>query len=156
LGDATGTKIDPVTDESVEGEDANSGNCSLGHLGGGEVMGGVPCNPKSGAEHDQSDAEADKIFKFSNSVREMVIGGSSNGADGEKSGKNGEEVGRFLEKIGEDGERVGEVSGRAHKKNIEEAEGEGDLEAAFACAWGGVGCHRWGWRDGRNSVRKEG
>ncbi len=65
-----------------------------------------------------------------------MIRGTSNGTNGEKSGKDGEEVGRFLEKIGEDGERVGEVSGRAHKKNIEEAEGEGDLEAAFACAWG--------------------
>jgi len=62
LGDATGTKIDPVTDESVEREDTNSGNCSLGHLGGGEVMGGVPSNPKSRAEHDQADAEANKIF----------------------------------------------------------------------------------------------
>ena len=66
----------------------------------------------------------------------MVIGGSSNGADGEKSSKDGEEVGGFLQKIGEDGERVGEVSGRAHKNDIEEAEGERDLEAAFACAWG--------------------
>jgi len=66
----------------------------------------------------------------------MVIGGSSNSADGEKSGKDGEEVGGFLQKIGEDGERVGEVSGRAHKNDIEEAEGECDLEAAFACAWG--------------------
>ena len=46
-------------------------------------MGGVPSNPKSRAEHDQSDAEADEIFQFSYSVREMVIGGSSNGADGE-------------------------------------------------------------------------
>ena len=62
LGEATGTKIDLVTDESVEGEDANSGNCSLGHLGRGEVMGGVPSNPKSRAEHDEADAEADKIF----------------------------------------------------------------------------------------------
>ena len=66
----------------------------------------------------------------------MVIGGSSNGADGEKSGKDGEEVGGFLQKIGEDGERVGEVSGRAHKNDIEQAEEECDLEAAFACAWG--------------------
>ena len=62
LGDATGTKIDPVTYESVQGEDANPGNCSLGHLGGSEVMGGVPSNPKSRAEHDQSYAEADEIF----------------------------------------------------------------------------------------------
>ena len=107
LGDATGTKIDPITDESVEGEDANSGNCSLGHLGGGEVMGGAPGDPKSGAEHDEADAEADEIFQFSDSVGEMVIGGSSNGADGEKSGKDREEVGGFLEKIAEDGERVG-------------------------------------------------
>ena len=86
-------------------------------------MGGVPCNPKSRAKHDQSDAEADKIFKLSNSVREMVIGRSSNSADGEKSGKDGEEVGGFLEKIAEDGERVGEVCGRAHKNDIEQAEG---------------------------------
>ena len=66
----------------------------------------------------------------------MVIGGSSNSADGEKSGKDGEEVGGFLEKIAQDGERVREVCGRAHKKDIEQAEGERDLEAAFACAWG--------------------
>ena len=65
-----------------------------------------------------------------------MIRGTSNGTNGEKSGKDGEEVGRFLEKIGEDGERVGKVSGRAHKNDIEQAEGECDLEAAFACAWG--------------------
>ena len=86
----------------------------------------------------------------------MVIGGSSDGADGEKSGKDGEEVGGFLEKITEDGERVGEVCSRAHKNDIEQAEGEGDLEATFACSWGRGGGHRWGWRDGRKSVRKEG
>jgi len=156
LGDATGTKIDPIADESVEGEDANSGNCSLGHLGGGEVMGGAPGDPKSGAEHDEADAEADEIFQFSDSVREMVIGGSSNGADGEKSGKDGEEVGGFLEKIAQDGERVGEVCGRAHKNDIEQAEGECDLKAAFASTGGGGWGHRWDWRDGRKSVRKEG
>ena len=66
----------------------------------------------------------------------MVIGGSSDGADGEKSGEDGEEVSGFLEKITEDGERVGEVCSRAHKNDIEQAEGECDLEAAFACAWG--------------------
>jgi hypothetical protein len=119
LGDATGSKIDPVADESVEGEDANPGNCSLGHLRGGEVMGGAPSDPESGAEHDQTNAETDEIFKFSDSVGEMVIGGSSNGADGEKSRKDGEEVGGFLEKITEDGERVGEVCGRTHKNDIE-------------------------------------
>ena len=86
----------------------------------------------------------------------MVIGGSSNSADGEKSGKDGKEIGGFLEKIAEDGERVGEVCGRAHKNNIEQTEGEGDLEAAFACAGGGGGGHQWGWQDGRKSVRKEG
>ena len=107
LGDATGTKIDPITDESIKGEDANSGNRSLGHLGGGEMMGGVPCDPKSRAKHDQTNAEADEIFQFPNSVGKMVIGGSSNSADGEKSGKDGKEVGGFLEKIAEDGERVG-------------------------------------------------
>ena len=82
LGYATSTKIDPVTDESVEGEDANSGKRSLGHLRRGEMMGGAPSDPKSGAEHDQTDAETDEIFKFPDSVSEMVIGGSSNGADG--------------------------------------------------------------------------
>jgi DNA-binding transcriptional regulator LsrR (DeoR family) len=72
----------------------------------------------------------------------MVVGGSSNGADGEKSRKDGEEVGGFLEKITEDGERVGEVCGRAHENYIEQAEGERDLKAAFACARGGCGGHR--------------
>ena len=56
-----------------------------------------------------------------------MIGGSSNGSDGEKSGKDREEVGGFLEKIAEDGERVGEVCGRAHEKDIEQAEEERDL-----------------------------
>jgi len=134
LGDATGAKIDPVADESVEGEDANSGDRSLGHLRGGEVMGGAPSDPKSGAEHDQANAETDEILKFSDSVGEMVIGGSSNGADGEKSRKDGEEVGGFFEKIAEDGQRVGEVCGRSHKNYIEKAKGERDLKAAFACA----------------------
>ena len=142
LGDATGSKIDPVADESVEGEDANPGNCSLGHLGRGEMMGGTPSDPKSGAEHDQANAETDEIFKFSDSVGEMVIGGSSNGSDGEKSGKDREEVGRFLKEIAEDGERVRQVGGRAHKNDIEKTEGERDLKAAFACAGGGGGGHR--------------
>jgi hypothetical protein len=86
----------------------------------------------------------------------MVIGGSSNGADGEKSGKNREEVGGFLKKITQDGERVGKVGSCAHENDIEKAEKERDLEAAFACARGGGGSHRWGWRDRRKSVRKEG
>ena len=86
----------------------------------------------------------------------MVIGGSSNSADGEKSGKDGKEIGGFLEKIAEDGEGVGEVCGSAHKNDIEQTEKKGDLEAAFACAGGGGGGHQWGWQDGRKSVRKEG
>jgi hypothetical protein len=105
------------------------------------MMGGTPSDPKSGAEHDQTDTQADKIFQFPDSVREMVIGGSSNGSDGEKSGEDGEEVGGFFEKIAEDGERAGEVGGRAHENYIEQAEGERDLKAAFACAGGGGGDH---------------
>jgi hypothetical protein len=142
LGDATGSKIDPVADESVEGEDANPGNCSLGHLGRGEMMGGTPSDPKSGAEHDQTDTQADKIFQFPDSVCEMMIGGSSNGSDGEKSGKDREEVSGFLKEIAEDGERVRQVGGRGHKNDIEKTEGERDLKTAFACAGGGGGGHR--------------
>jgi len=119
LGDATGTKIDPVADKSVYGEYANSGNRSLGHLGRGEMVGGVPCDPKSRPKHDQTDAEADEIFQLPDSVGEMVIRGSSNGADGKKSGKNREEVGGFLKKITQDGERVGEVGSRAHQEDID-------------------------------------
>ena len=99
-------------------------------------MSGVPSDPKCRDEHHQADTEADEIFQLSDSVGESVIGGSADGSNGEKSGKDGEEVGGFLEKIAEDGERVGEVCGRAHKNDIEQAEGECDLEAAFARAWG--------------------
>jgi hypothetical protein len=106
------------------------------------MMGGTPSDPKSGAEHDQTDTQADKIFQFSDSVREMVIGGSSNRTDGEKSGKDREEVGGFLKEIAEDSERVRQVGGRAHKKDIEKTEGERDLKTAFARAGGGGGGHR--------------
>ena len=51
-GDLAGPKVDAVTDEGVEGKDANSRDRAHSHLGGSEVMGGVPSNPKSRAEHD--------------------------------------------------------------------------------------------------------
>lgn len=62
-----------------------------------------------------------------------MIGGSSDGTDGEKSGKDREEVGRFLEKIAKDGERVGEVGGSAHQYDIQEAEKERNEETSLPC-----------------------
>ena len=156
LADAPGAKIDPVADEGVEGKDANSGDRSLGHLRIGEVMGGAPGDPKGRPEHDQADREADEIFQFTDSVGEVVVGGSSNGAYGQKSGKNGEEIGGLLQQIAENREGVGEVGSGAHESDIEQAEGECNLEAAFACSGGGGGGHGRGWQKGRKWFRNRG
>ena len=149
MGHATSPKVDPVTDESVECKDADAGNRPLGHSGGGEMVGRVPSDPKCRDEHHEADTEADEIFQLSDSVGESVIGGSSDGTDGEKSGKDREEVGRFLEKIAEDGERVGEVSGCAHENDVQKAEKERIEETSLPCACfeGAVHAELVGWRN---------
>jgi len=58
LGDLAGTEIDPVSDEGVDGKDADSRDCSMSHSGRNEMMRGLPGNPKSGTEHDKPDREA--------------------------------------------------------------------------------------------------
>lgn len=141
-GDLAGPKVDAVTDEGVEGKDADARDRALGHLRRGEVMGGSPSDPQGGGEHEKPDGETDEVFQLADSVGKSVVGGASNGANGEEGGEDGEEIGRFLEKIAEKGEGVGEVDGTTHQGNIHQAEEEGVVKAAFASAWSGSGVHR--------------
>ncbi len=128
MGHATSPKIDPVTDESVECKDADAGNRPLGHSGGGEMVGRVPSDPKCRDEHHEADTDADEIFQLSDSVGESVIGGSSDGTDGE---------------------RVGEVSGCAHENDVQKAEKERIEETSLPCACfeGAVHAELVGWRN---------
>ena len=141
-GDLAGPKVDAVADEGVKGKDANSRDRALGHLGGSEVMGGAPGDPQGGGKQTKANGETHKVFQLTDSVGKPVVGGASNGANGEEGSENGEEIGCFLEKITEKGEGVGEVDGTPHQGNIHEAEEEGVVKAAFAGARSEIGVHR--------------
>ena len=71
-----------------------------------QLMGGPPSDEESGTEHGHADREAGEIFQFSDPVGELMVGGTTDGADGEDGGQNGEKVGKLLQDIPQNRDRA--------------------------------------------------
>lgn len=71
-----------------------------------QMLGCPPSDKESGSEHGHADRETGEIFQLSDPVGELMVGGATNGADGENGGQNGEKVGKLFQDIPENRDRA--------------------------------------------------
>ena len=141
---------DDETDDCVDSEEDHAGKGAFGLQRFLQMLRGVSGDVERGQDHHAADGDGDQVLELADAVREAVIGRAAHGADGEERGEYGECVSAFLQHIAEDGDGVGVERNGAHQREVDDAEGECEFEAAFAGA-GAVCGHEWvitAWREG--------
>jgi len=63
------------------------------------MVSGLKGDEKGGSNYDKAKKKRDKIFQFSNSVGEAVVGRPANRAQSEKGSENAEGISELFEKI---------------------------------------------------------
>ena len=94
-----GAEPDGVAKDGVESEEENTREGAHRHARFMKMVSGLKGDEKGGADHDEAEKKRDKIFQFSNTVGEAVVGRATNGAESEKGGENAEGIGELFEKI---------------------------------------------------------
>lgn len=95
----TGAEPDGIAKDGVESEEENTREGALCHARFVKVVSGLKSDEKGGSDYDEAKKKRDKIFQFSNTVGEMVVGRAANGAQSEKGGENAEGIGELFQKI---------------------------------------------------------
>jgi len=94
-----GTEPDGVAKDGVESEEDNTREGALCHARLVKMVSGLKGDEKSGGDYDEAKKKRDKIFQFSDTVGEAVVGRATNGAESEKGGENAEGISELFEKI---------------------------------------------------------
>ena len=76
-----GAEPDGVAKDGVKGEKENTREGALCYARFVKMVSGLKSDEKSGSDHDEAKKKGDKIFQFSNTVSETVVGGAANGAE---------------------------------------------------------------------------
>ena len=94
-----GAEPDGVAKDGVKGEEKNTREGALCHARFVKMVSGLKSDEKSGSDHDEAKKKGDKIFQFSNTVSETVVGRAANSAESEKGGENAEGIRELFEEI---------------------------------------------------------
>ncbi len=129
-----GAHPDDKTDDCVDSEEDDAGERAFGLQRFLQMLRGVRGDVERRQDHHAADANRDEVLQLADAVCEAVIGRTAHGAHGEERGEYGERVRAFLEHIAKDGDGVGVERNGAHQREVDDAEGEREFEAAFAGA----------------------
>ena len=125
---------DDETDDCVDSEEDHAGQGAFGLQRFLQMLRGVRGDVERRQDHHAADANRDEVLQLADAVCEAVIGRTAHGAHGEERGEYGERVRAFLEHIAKDGDGVGVERNGAHQREVDDAEGECEFEAAFSGA----------------------
>ena len=114
-----GAEPDGVAKDGVESEEENTREGALCHARFVKVVSGLKSDEKGGSDDDEAKKKRDKIFQFSNTVGEMVVGRAANGAESEKGGENAEGIGELFQKIAQDGDGSGVECDASHEDEVD-------------------------------------
>ncbi len=94
-----GAEPDGLAKDGVKGEEENTRKGALCYARVMKMVSGLKGDEKGRADHDETKKKRDKIFQFSNTVSETVVGRAANGAESKKGGENAEGISELFEKI---------------------------------------------------------